>query len=163
MSIFNWFKPKRHIFDNEDRELSAERRRLNQMREQLKIQQDMEMIRLRQERDRVQIINEISELRGGDDSDDMADGLFKVLLSKIPFNQLQNSSQVPVFYGTPPKTAGVSYSDFQLQEMYKLIPKNVLKQAKRMTPDELKSIIRNRFLQDADEESLNRAASIVLA
>lgn len=167
MSIFNWFK-KRHVFDDEDRRLSYERRNRKLQLDIQRMEDDARILRARADREEARLKMEMSEYLGADDENDIGKLLIQfmpVLQKAFPqvFANLSNLSPLLGKQETTPVSNPVlvSYPDEELKEMRNKIPKHYLKVAKDLPDDKLKEIIKTNFLSNADEDSLNRAVSLI--
>lgn len=159
MSLFSWFRRKKdprnnHTFTDEDRELARQTRILRMQQLQSQIRAETELNELRVKREKAALQQDIAELTGDEDDESEIVELMKPIINRA----FPNPSMAPTVVGTTQMS--VSYSDDNLRDLKKRIPKVFLKQIRKMTDDELKGRIKNE-LPNIDDDSMHRALTIV--
>jgi hypothetical protein len=169
MGLLDWFKGKKeeteykpHLFTDEERGLSAEKRKL-------KNQLDMELMRLGAERDKITMQRDIEQARQDlenlqsdgieeEGSSSMEDTLLATLLGKVlQGNKGNTDTVIPV---QPVQVEQVSLPNEQLAEIWKKLPNHVKAMAKRMDDTQLASTIKGQ-IPNIDQDTLQRAIILV--
>lgn len=169
LDVFKRKEPakKRHSFTDDDRMLSAEKRKLKQ-------RLDLEILKLETTRDKLslqaeieQATQELQELRGDYDDEEpsgssVEDTLITTLLTKVLSGQQQTtSSQVsPTLTTSSVAPLGVEMSNEQLETIWGSLPKKQQKIAKDMDDEQLKQLIKGQ-IPNVNDDTLVRAIGIV--
>jgi hypothetical protein len=155
--FFKKDKP-RHKFNDEDRELSAERRRASaELRRQkqeielLKLQRMQRIEELRLKREEYKLQQELKEMEEDDDDyDDQPpeNALLMGLLGQLAKNNSMDH-QDQVYYGSmqqqEPTPTQIDVDDKTIDETLSQIPKKYLKMAKKMNDTTLSELIKSRM------------------
>lgn len=176
-----WFWKKkatekqRYTFTDEDRETSSEIRNAKKELELLKIQRENELHKLRMEKAKLELQEEINELKGlyddveeySDNEDGGVSELIKILVPLFVKNQTPasvvvsppqvNNSDASITSSEPQKR---SIPDEQLQDIWKNTPAIAKKFAKNASDDSLKVLLIKQ-LPDVDDDTIARALKII--
>jgi len=142
---------------NETRALNKEIRELKHKKELLK--KEMELEELRQELEELKAQRMASMIQ--EDEGSMEDKLLNLLMIKmLAGNSQRNSlSELPSSIPTPQQPEGVSLSDEELNRVISQLPKKVLKIAKNLPDNAIRSYITKNF--NWSEETIQRAIAKV--
>ena len=185
--MFNIFKKKfkgNHRLTQEDREKGARIRKEASERKQeikrIEYETDKRMQELKLKRQELEVAKleaEISEYDLDDQApmqqiteavaqDDSSDKMLMNILTPIIMNSMQktNAPVVNNSMSTPHNSTAalVAFSDEQLKQYWKDVPKYVKAMAKTMSDEQIKNLIKGK-LSNIDDDSLNRAVAIIRA
>jgi len=166
MGIFDIFKKKQkdnrvnYDFEQEDRELSLKIRRQKAELKQLEMQRQTELDRLEYEKRKIQIEQELEELRGVsfDEEEETGDSVDNTLITLLAGIFAKNNSSV----SPPPiqqKPASVTLTNEQITEYLDSIPKPALKIAKNWNDEQLSKFLETQ-MPNLETETINRAISL---
>lgn len=171
MGFFDWFKKKKatvpHDLNDDDRDLSLQVRRNNALIRQKRQELEFERMRLEHQLEIEKLQRELDELRAegeDDEEDDAPDGTDAIMAALVGSilqgkNPVVSPNQGPQQPETiVPKTR--KYSDEEIRVLLEAVPKHYRAIMKKLPDDALLARAR-QYAPDADEESLNRAISMV--
>jgi len=175
MGIFDFLKqPGRsrgHELDQEERDLGGEATATKTSLKKARAELEIERLKLEAERDQLKLRAQIEEARQeladimSDDEDEepqggssTEDALMTLLLSKVMGGQ---QPVAPIAAPAPaPQPAPTSFDDQQIEAVWRSIPKDQQKIAKKLSDNQLKAYITGS-LPSISDESLERAVAFV--
>jgi hypothetical protein len=182
MSILSWFmgkskKKQGYDFTDSDRDASAELRAKRKEIEMLKLERENELHKLKIERQRLELMQEIDELKNiyaESDEDDGTESSTELELIKMFAPMLiKNNQNTPNINGTaaplapnPPQTQTapsaqhVHLTDEQLNEIWNNTPKMAKMFAKKSNDDVVRTTIKSQ-INNIDDDSVERALKII--
>lgn len=163
MSLLNWFRKKHpqnnHTFTDEEREYSKEIREKKREIELLKIERESELHKLKIEKQKLELQQEINELRNlyDDDDDDgttdlESDSSSELIKMFAPYflKNLKPSSE-PLIQ---------TISKIDIENLWKNTPESMKNHAKTQTDEDLKRYLKTQ-LPNIDDESIKYAISLI--
>lgn len=173
--FFGWFRPKtevRHNFSNDDRELSLEIREKKKEIALLKLDRENELHKLRIERERLQLKEDIDELKesydnfddlSSDNEDDSTTALIKLLAPLFLQNKVSSSVVPSDSITSPPvqkEQPKQDLTDEQLLSIWKETPKIARKFAQSLSDENLRIQIEKQ-LPMVSNQTIARAIDII--
>lgn len=168
-------KPGKYTFSDEDREISSELRQKKKELELLKMEKESELYKLKLEKQRLELQQDIDELKGvydgaeealESDSDDTTNMLIKMFAPML-VAKFQNPAPVtptPVSItpsnSLPPQPEQASLTMEQLKDTWKNTPGMVKKMAKKMDDETIKGYILQK-MPNLDDASIARAIEVI--
>ncbi len=172
MDFFKRRDPRlNHDFDEKDRALAAERKKLNTELSNMKQRHAMEEERERHELEMMRIRAEIEDLAEelAPEEEDTPAGSMNpedVMVMKLLDKFLSSPAGVSTPAGTPPATppasspGGVSIPDERLTQYWAAAPANIKALAPRCSDEQIKEFVRSQ-IPGIDTDSQERALSII--
>lgn len=163
MAWFKWFKKPgtravNHTFDEEERELSWKRRKLNHELDEMRRRHEAEEERARHHLEMLEIQAEIKELQDatGDGSDSVEDKMAMVLIEKLMTSKPSAAPDV-----LKPTLERPAVTDAQLRDIWDSVPVEIRSRAPECSDDQIREFIKARVLPSADEATIDRALAYV--
>jgi len=165
MGWFSIFKRKdarhNHMFDDKDRELSLERKRMNIELENAKKKNMIAEENMRHKLEMAQMQDELDELTGYDDDDDDDGKVSTMLLSLFDKAKSLTPAASPQPQTIASSPAGVSISDEDLKQLWDGVPQMAKDYAPKCTDAQVCEFIKVKMLPQADDETIQRALKVV--
>jgi len=176
MSLFTWLfrrntaesKPKRGVFTDDDRDLSAQIRRdqarMRRMEHELKMREielDIQERNLAIE-ERIEALND--QYEPAEMIEEAEENPEKLLMSILLKGFLQKNNGGGISFTPPSKPETVRYTDDTLRSLKSQVPPPLLKKLKKMKDDEIIELARlykPELLDGLDEETKQRAIAII--
>jgi hypothetical protein len=150
-----------HSFDDRDRELSLERKRMNIELDNARKRNEIEEENMRHELEMARMQDELDDFLGEEEPHGMTieDQAAMKLINAINLTPPQNAS-----YITPQQTVsavGVSISDEELLKMWQAMPPQAKAASKVSTDEQLSEFMKVKLMPNADTDTLQRAIKII--
>jgi hypothetical protein len=171
MGFWNIFKRKEkdnrtnHDFNEEDRNLSLEIRKQKAELKRLELERESELRKLEFEKRKIQLQEEIDELKGEDFEDyeeegSSSDAMLMMLLSKVLGNSPQTTAETHTSPLNNSQVSAVDFSEEQIKEIWEKLPNSYKKYAKGLTEESLRNLIKTQ-IPTASNKSIDIAIKVV--